>query len=977
MKSKATARGALRSTLSAAAKSVQIESLEARQLLSATAGETRLDPMSQWQADIGALLPEGPTLVSDDGDVTAQLQRRGIPGGGPGGSTTVGPKVGNKPLQRLDSPGRLTLETMGVVGGVTNDNSGHPALSDAGDRVVYISDASNLVDDDTNGFGDVFLYDTATDTTTRVSIATNGTQANADSFDPQISADGRLVLFSSTASNLVPGDTNGGFDVFVHDTQSGETFLASRNAAGNPGNGPSYAGTFGRDGELVAFTSAATDLVANDTNEATDIFVLDLTSNTMSRASTDYTGEQSAGDSYDAMISRDGNTVVYTSIDATMVPGDTNGLADIFVHDRMTATTQRVSISTDGATQAASRVHSPEVSADGSRVVFIAESESGLGGETHYYDAVFVRDLIEGTTTNVSRNAAGELANRDTTVPTISGNGQFVFFQSRAFNFIAGDTIGIPSNVFRKDLATGAVERLNDRNSGGPSAVGAYAVATNFSGDVAAFGSTASDLVANDYLSKSDIFRWQQSRPADSALEKLTGGDLIAGFSDSAEPVFDPTGRYMIFRSIAPNLVADDTNGVEELFIRDLKTGTTERFDLVGFDGQPLNRSPIEFSLSSDGRYLAFASSADNVLDFDRNFQMHAYLYDRQTGDLELLNVSDSGVIGDRGGRSPVVSADGRFVAFESVSTNLVDGVTAPSLAGSNYIFLRDRLLGTTTHVTETRNPDTNNGFPFTGNFIGGISDDGQTLAYIGGRDIDAFNGTPIGNGTHAYLYNHASGQTRLLTLADVPSNERMNATGIYMTPDGRFVSFSVETDALVPGDDNEHADAVLYDVAADSFEIVSRRYDGSPTTDHSSNVGLSDDGRYAFFATADPNIVLGNGPVARNVFRLDRTTGLVQRASFGPDGEFVDDDVRIAVPSPGGDRLAFVSESRALSPLSLDNIDQIYIAHLNDSFREPPSPQPRPSDFPLLRGPAPSSLFASNTLNASDFDADSPLTMF
>ena len=224
-----------------------------------------------------------------------------------------------------------------------------PAISADGRYVAFESGSSNLVAGDTNGFEDVFVRDLQSGTTQRVSVATGGTQGNGFSSEPAISADGRYVTFSSAASNLVPGDTNGAPDVFVRDRRSGTTQRVSVAAAGTQGNGDSGSSAIGADGRYVAFVSRASNLVPGDTNGTSDVFVRDLQLGTTQRVSVATDGTQADGASFNVAISADGRYVAFDSYASNLAPGDTNQAGDVFVRDLQSGTTQRVSVATDGS----------------------------------------------------------------------------------------------------------------------------------------------------------------------------------------------------------------------------------------------------------------------------------------------------------------------------------------------------------------------------------------------------------------------------------------------------------------------------------------------------------------------------------------------------------------------------------------------------------------------------------------------------
>ena len=246
------------------------------------------------------------------------------------------------PVGSVPSIERVNVANDGTQGNDSYVYGACPAISADGRYVAFISSASNLVDGDTNGFADVFVRDRKTGTIERVSLADDGTQANASSALPEISADGRYVAFRSTASNLVPGDTNGFTDVFVYDREIGTIERVSVAADGTQGDNHSHASSISADGRYVSFASSDSNLVSGDTNNRRDVFVRDRQAGTTERVSVANNGMQGNDDSMSPSISADGRYVAFWSGASNLVPGDTNGGSDIFVYDRQTHSIERV-----------------------------------------------------------------------------------------------------------------------------------------------------------------------------------------------------------------------------------------------------------------------------------------------------------------------------------------------------------------------------------------------------------------------------------------------------------------------------------------------------------------------------------------------------------------------------------------------------------------------------------------------------------
>jgi Tol biopolymer transport system component len=230
-----------------------------------------------------------------------------------------------------------------AVGKPGNDDSFNPSVSADGLYVTFDSFATNLVPGDTNAMSDIFVRDRTAGVTYRISKDSAGTEADGASYNPSVSADGRYAAFASGASNLVSGDINGKADVFVRDRASGITWRVSKDSAGAEGDDVSSNPSISGDGRYVAFYSYAGNLVSGDSNGCGDVFVRDRQTGTTTRVSRNSAGAEGDGHSDNPAISADGRYVTFMSFATNLVAGDTNGEVDIFVRDRQTGTTTLVS----------------------------------------------------------------------------------------------------------------------------------------------------------------------------------------------------------------------------------------------------------------------------------------------------------------------------------------------------------------------------------------------------------------------------------------------------------------------------------------------------------------------------------------------------------------------------------------------------------------------------------------------------------
>ncbi|GGK39704.1 hypothetical protein GCM10010124_35440 [Pilimelia terevasa] len=411
------------------------------------------------------------------------------------------------PAAAAAAPGGFARVSVSGAGAQADGRTDEVALAGTGRLVAFTAEAANLVPGDTNGHQDAFVRDRRTGTTRRVSVSGTGGQADGASRNVALSRDGRYVAFTSEATNLVPGDTNGVADVFLHDRRTGATARVSVSGAGAQGDGASAVAT-GRvsaDGRYVAFSSAAGNLVSGDTNGAEDVFVRDRWTGTTRRLSVSGSGGQGAGASSGAAISDDGRYVAFVSEAPDLVLGDTNGAADAFLRDRRTGTTRRLSVSAAGA-QADDRTAEVVLSATG-RYVGLRSRATNLapGGDTNGMDDVFLRDRRTAAVVRVSVSGAGQQADHESYGLAVGASGRYVAFTSLAGNLVPGDAVDHPE-LFLRDVWAGTTRRLTDLG-GGTSADG-YSYGPSVSADSrhVAVVSVAANLVAGDTNGVEDGF---------------------------------------------------------------------------------------------------------------------------------------------------------------------------------------------------------------------------------------------------------------------------------------------------------------------------------------------------------------------------------------------------------------------------------------------------------------------------------------
>jgi Tol biopolymer transport system component len=401
--------------------------------------------------------------------------------------------------------------------------------------------------------------------TARVNVSTTGTQSNGSTSGAVLSASGRYVAFVSAATILVAGDRNGLRDVFVRDLRTSWTSRVSVSSGEAESDGASTKPSISADGTVVAFPSAAANLVDRDWNGLQDVFVRDRAAGTTERVSVGPSGEAN-GVSLASLVSADGSVVVYSSEASNLVPGDRNGALDVFVTDTASHRTTRVGVG--AASDPSDRSEASSVDAHGRRIAFRSYAPNLVADDANGLADVFVYDRGAAETERVNVSSVGAEADAATFRGMLSGDARFVGFRSRANNLVPGDT-NDALDVFVHDRLTGLTTRVSVANDG------SQADARGFDGPA-----RASAFMSRPFLSAS--------------------------------------GRYAAFTSRASNLVDGDRNGKADVFVHDLWTGRTIRVSLAA-DGTESDGDSFVSGISADGRVVAFTSFADELVRGDTN----------------------------------------------------------------------------------------------------------------------------------------------------------------------------------------------------------------------------------------------------------------------------------------------------------------------------------------------------------------------
>ena len=398
------------------------------------------------------------------------------------------------------------------------------------------------------------------------------------------------------------------------------------------------------------------------------------------RISVTDTGQEANFDSYEAAVSDDGSIVAFRSSATNLVPGDTNNWSDIFVRDLNTDSTEIISLQPDGSETDSYSQH-PELSDDGLVVAYQSKYDTPAG-TTSGLTVITVTERLPGPNVTTHLQLSFVPGNNDAEArlhPSISGNGQFVGFETRVTlqqtepasarpvnddNNAAWDTFVYD----RLTVPTPPTLRVSRDSADNQSDGDSYHTSLSDDGQFVAFYSFATNLVPGDDNASEDIFVRNIGTGSTELISVANGGGPSNG--DSYSPKVSGNGQFVAFRSLADNLVNGDNNDRWDIFVRDRLASTTERIS-VSSSGEEANHSSFEPSISDDGRFVAFRSNASNLVDDDRNQRFDIFVHDRQAG--QTVRVGQPGSSESNGhSYQPAISGNGQWIVFESDATNLI-----------------------------------------------------------------------------------------------------------------------------------------------------------------------------------------------------------------------------------------------------------------------------------------------------------------
>jgi hypothetical protein len=430
-------------------------------------------------------------------------------------------------------PGDLTLVSTSETGVKGNGSSSRPSISGDGRLVVFTSGATNLDPADTDTVQDAYVKDLLSGEISVVSTTESGVKSNAASWDPHIAADGTRVTFYSSATSLHPSDSDTTFDIYVKDLASGNLVLASASTTGVKGNGSSVGPMLSGDGTMVVFTSDATNLDPSDPDSDSDVYVKDLRTGHLTLASTSDTGEKSNSSSGATSIAADGTAVSFFSSATNLDAVDTDELADAYVKNLVSGDVILASTSSTGEKGNAETYFDSVLSTNGDQLVFDAYALN-LHPEANGYLQIYVKDLNTGELVLVSTTTEGKVGNSYSFNARMSADGSTIAFASWAWDLDPGDT-DARTDIFVKDLATGELTLASTNASGVKGDDDSDQPTVTADGRLVAFESVADNLDPADTDTLSDIYVKEleprvptcDGRPA--TVVGTAGNDLILG----------------------------------------------------------------------------------------------------------------------------------------------------------------------------------------------------------------------------------------------------------------------------------------------------------------------------------------------------------------------------------------------------------------------------------------------------------------
>ena len=843
------------------------------------------------------------------------------------GAVFSGSFQGDVALKDLGA-GALTLVSSDASAVLGVPGAGSGSFSADGARVIFSAGsnsvgngAQSLVPGDTNLAGDIYIKTLATGTVIRVSNSAAGEIGDGPSLTPVLSPDGTRAAFATDATNLFPGDSNGHRDIVIKDLATGAVTQVSVNADGLGGNGDSNAPVFSPDGSKVAFASAASNLVAGDTNGALDVFVKDLVTGAVTRVSTGNAGEQGNGDSYKPIFSADGTRLLFTSLASNFSGRDGNGASDVFVKDLATGGLTLVSVDAAGASTNGASL-GDALSADGKRVLFESGASNLAAGDVNGVSDVFLATLaasaantppaIGGTVANQA-DAAG-VAIRPFSAVTITD-------PDAAQTETVTVTLSAAQGSFAGAGFTGSGASFTGAFASAAAAQSALRAAT-FTPAAGQSSTTGFTLTVNDGqagaidANTSVVATGPRTMPTTTLISSNAAGvegdrDSI-GDGGSPPPSFTADGGSVLFYSAATNFTAINEGSISNAFVKTLATGAIRLVDVTAA-GVAANATVTEGAISANGARVVFDTTATNLDPRGVDGRDHLYVKDLTTNALTLIAPGDYAIFNAqtqaleptptiRQFTRPAISADGRYVA--------VVGSVGANVEG----FVFDTLTHTAADLTGPTIQVASGGFS---------QQAAPTLVFSTNANLTA---SASGSTNKIYAY---SASTSTFTLVSTNAAGVSLATSSYnpsVSADGARVAFEAPDTNSASDINTDHVyvksltgaltpvDTTLGGVRGDGFA-------GTPS--------ISSDGTAVSFLSSATNLDPRATDGSLHVYIKNLATGAITLADVSSGGALSNGYTALAAISPDGTAVAYVSQATNLVANDTNNAFDVFLTQL------------------------------------------------
>ena len=806
--------------------------------------------------------------------------------------------------------------------------------------------------------------------------------------DPSISSDGRYVVFSSYP--FLNTDDGQPESIYLKDRQTGELTRISQSFSGDIPNGDSGHPRVSANGRYVVYSSSASNIVTDDPNPERDIFLYDIQNKTTEIVSISSTNVPGDGESSSPAINDDGSMIVFVSKSSNLVETEVNGFAQIYLRDRTNSKTHLVSVSNEGLFSNKD-CSSPATSDDGRFVVYESKGTNLVPGADNAFEKVFLRDMKDGLTELVSFTDSGDQADQDSSMPSISSDGRFIAFTSTATNILNSEPIPA-RNSYRWDRLTNTREIIGrnrqeinsryDTNDGIMSRDGQYLVFTSEVKNGFFINPIQDVYVVNlgRIRPNAMISKWEENvfsgagiidpdrsqresqkimpgetavykirivnQGVDSDQLKITSGMSKTGWNERffdmgadgrnitkeivsdgwITPSLNPAEFIEIKLEVTANNDSQILRSNETLVIVSVANGKSAVIDSVSAvtavprslpgsflisrstTGVPGNGDSTDALLSADGRFATFTSEANNLVPNDFNTQVDVFRYDREAHLVSRVSETRSGKGGNSPSTNPSISRDGFRVAFHSRSGNLI----SEPRNFRDHIYLRDFTNNTLTRITAI--PGRNGSIEANrGSQNPRLSGNGKLVLF---ESVATNLGPADNNGVwDLYLHDIENKSFEMVSRSGKGKLGNGDSTNGHIPFNGRYIVFDSFATNLALGDDNVYKDVYFIDRNDNLVEIISTSFDGKAANGPSIANGISDDGRFILFSSYASNIVEDDTNGELDLFLHDRSAGKTMpintesRVATGSVGS-ISGSIR-----PDGEWITFSSIANNLNP--------------------------------------------------------------